>query len=141
MPLELGTLVGRRRRTQGGFAGVVVRAGDRERVEHLCRNLLRPPLANDRLEPLHGGDVRLKLETRWTDETTHLRLSPMELLERLAALIPRPNTNLILYHGVLAASAKWRPRIVPRSESPAETASGPEAPTFPSVPTTPGPNS
>ena len=32
----------------------------------------------------------------------------MELLERLAALTPRPRINLILYHGVLGARAAWR---------------------------------
>lgn len=30
----------------------------------------------------------------------------------LAALIPRPHKNLILYHGVLAANAAWRKRVV-----------------------------
>jgi hypothetical protein len=36
----------------------------------------------------------------------------MELLEKLAALTPRPRINLILYHGVLAPHARWRARIV-----------------------------
>jgi hypothetical protein len=30
---------------------------------------------------------------------------PLELLEKLAALIPRPRINLVLYHGVLALHA------------------------------------
>ena len=29
--------------------------------------------------------------------------------------MPRPGTNQILYHGLLAANAAWRPRIVPAS--------------------------
>ena len=37
---------------------------------------------------------------------------PIELLEKLAALVPRPRTNLLLYHGVLAPNAKWRSRVV-----------------------------
>jgi len=32
-------------------------------------------------------------------------LQPLELLEKLAALIPRPYVNLIVYHGVLAPNA------------------------------------
>jgi hypothetical protein len=36
----------------------------------------------------------------------------MELLEKLAALIPRPYVNLIVYHGVLAPNAKWRGEVV-----------------------------
>jgi hypothetical protein len=37
---------------------------------------------------------------------------PVELLERLAALVPRPRINLILYHGVLAPRAAWRAQVV-----------------------------
>jgi len=33
---------------------------------------------------------------------------PLELLEKLAALIPRPRINLLLYHGVLAPHARDR---------------------------------
>ena len=39
---------------------------------------------------------------RWAEGTTHLRFDPLELLERLAVLTPRPRVNLILYYGVLA---------------------------------------
>src|SRR5437667_12695893 len=42
------------------------------------------------------------LRHRWADGTTHLRFDPLELLERLAVLTPRPRVNLILYYGVLA---------------------------------------
>ena len=37
---------------------------------------------------------------------------PLELLEKLAALIPRPRINLVLYHGVLAPHSGWRARVV-----------------------------
>jgi hypothetical protein len=37
---------------------------------------------------------------------------PLELLERLAAIIPRPQINLLIYHGVIAPNAKWRKRVV-----------------------------
>jgi hypothetical protein len=36
----------------------------------------------------------------------------VELLEKLAALTPRPEINLLLYHGVLAPHARWRPEVV-----------------------------
>ena len=32
--------------------------------------------------------------------------------QKLAALTPRPETNLVLYHGVLAPHARWRPEVV-----------------------------
>ena len=36
----------------------------------------------------------------------------MEFLEKLAALTPRPEINLVLYHGVLAPHARWRAKVV-----------------------------
>ena len=101
--------------SQDGFdleAGVRVRADERDRLERLCRYVLRPPLADERLRLLDNGDVLLALERRWSDGTTHLRFSPVELLERLAVLIPRPRVNLVLYHGVLGARAASRSRVV-----------------------------
>ncbi len=100
---------------QDGFdleAGVRVPADQRDRLERLCRYVLRPPLAGERLRLLEDGDVLLALERQWSDGTTHLRFSAVELLERLAVLIPRPRINLILYHGILGARAAWRSRIV-----------------------------
>jgi len=37
----------------------------------------------------------------------------MQLLERLARLVPLPDQHMIRYHGVLAPSATWRPLVVP----------------------------
>jgi hypothetical protein len=46
--------------------------------------------------------------------------SPVELVERLAAIVPPPRVNQITFRGVLAAHAAWRPLVVPppRPESP-----------------------
>ena len=67
-----------------------------------------------------GDDrVLLTLKTPWADGTRHLIFAPMELLEKLAALTPRPRINLILYHGVLAPHARWRVRVVAYGMSPA----------------------
>ncbi|MBT7861795.1 MAG: hypothetical protein HN712_15850 [Gemmatimonadetes bacterium] len=40
-------------------------------------------------------------------------LSPQELLEKLAALVPPPRLNLVRYHGVLAPACPDRAQIVP----------------------------
>ena len=40
---------------------------------------------------------------------------PFELMERLAALVPAPRFNMIRYSGVLAPSAAWRQRIIPKN--------------------------
>jgi hypothetical protein len=41
-------------------------------------------------------------------------MSPLEWMQRLAALVPRPRLHLIRYHGVLAPYAKWRSQVVPK---------------------------
>jgi hypothetical protein len=94
-------------------AGLVTRAGQRDRLERLCRYALRSPLAQDRLHVSGEGEIWLTLRHRWADGTTHLRFDPLELLERLAVLTPRPRVNLILYYGVLAPRAAWRAALVP----------------------------
>ena len=100
-------------------AATRVPAGDRQRLEHLCRYLLRPPLAAARLRWRDPQTLTFSLKTPWDDGTTHLLLSPHELLERLAALVPPPRRHLIRYHGVLAPHAADRSRIVPSAAPPA----------------------
>jgi len=106
---------GRRQARVGGFdlhANTSVRAKNRPKLERLCRYLLRPPVAEDRLSFGSDGSVLVRLKTPWRDGTSHVALQPVELLEKLAALIPRPYVNLIVYHGVLAPNAKWRREVV-----------------------------
>ena len=62
------------------------------------------------------------LKTPWRNDTTHIILTPMEFMRRLAALIPRPRLHLIRFHGVLAANAKLRSKVVP--VPPQETTEG-----------------
>ena len=69
------------------------------------------------------GEIWLTLRHRWADGTTHVRFDPLELLERLAVLTPRPRVHLILYCGVLAPRAAWRAAVVPA------TTDGADAPT------------
>jgi hypothetical protein len=45
------------------------------------------------------------------DGKTQLRLTPLELLDRLAALIPPPRLHRHRYHGVLAPNAPWRAQV------------------------------
>ena len=83
-------------------ANVAVRAGDRRRLEHLCRYVLRPPVAQDALTLTSQGQVLLRLRRPWRDGTRAIRFEPSELLEELAAMIPRPRANLLIYHGAFA---------------------------------------
>lgn len=58
---------------------------DRQRLEQLCRYLLRPPLGQQRLRRLTDGRVVMELKRAWADGTTHLLFTPLEFLEKLAA--------------------------------------------------------
>jgi hypothetical protein len=103
----------------GGFsvhAGVCVPARDRMRLERLARYAGRPPLAAERLSVLRDGRLLYRLKRRWRDGTTHVIYEPLELIERLAALVPPPKFNRIRYSGVLAPTAAFRPMVVPRPE-------------------------
>jgi hypothetical protein len=86
---------------------------DRPALERLCRYILRPPLSKARLEETPDGGIRLSLRRPWNDGTTEILFTRQEFVERLCALVPQPDANTILYHGVLAAHAALRTEVVP----------------------------
>ena len=94
-------------------AGVRCAADDRQGLEQLCRYITRPAISNERLSVNRAGQVVLKLETAWRDGTSHHVMEPMEFMQRLAALVPRPRLHLIRFHGVLAPNAKLRKAMLP----------------------------
>lgn len=69
-------------------------------------------MAQDRLRLRADGWLAVRLKRAWRDGTTHFVFEPLEFLGRLAALTPRPEINLLIYHGVLAPHARWRPHVV-----------------------------
>ncbi len=83
-------------------------------LERLCRYMLRPPIATERLYWRTPARKELVVELKRSrrDGTTALVLTPMELIEKLVPLIPAKNSNLVRYHGVLAPGSKWRKSIV-----------------------------
>ena len=90
-------------------------ADDRQALEQLCRYITRPALANERVQCNAAGQGVLKLKTAWHDGTTHIVMSPLEFMQRLEALVPRPRLHLIRFHGVLAPNAKLRALVVPQA--------------------------
>jgi hypothetical protein len=94
-------------------AAVRWRADQRVELEQLCRYITRPAIANERLKRNRAGQVVLQLKSPYKDGTTHIVMEPLEFMERLAALVPRPRLHLIRFHGVLAPNAKLRSQIVP----------------------------
>jgi hypothetical protein len=95
-------------------AAVRCAADDRQALEQLCRYITRPALAKERVQTNAAGRLVLKLKTPWRDVTTHLVMSPLEFMQRLAALVPRPRLHLIRFHGVLAPNATLRALVVPQ---------------------------
>jgi len=69
-------------------------------------------IANERVSVNHAGQVMLKLKTPYRDGTSHIVMSPLEFMQRLAALVPRPRLHLIRFHGVLAPHARLRAALV-----------------------------
>jgi len=107
-----------------------IHQNDREQLERTLRYCARPPLSEDRLSELGNGKIRLQLKTPWKDGTQAIALTPKELLEKLAALVPKPGANQLLYHGVFAPNSKYRASVIRygRKEKPKDTNS-PSSPT------------
>jgi hypothetical protein len=59
-----------------------------------------------------GRRESYRLKHRWSDGTTHFLFEPIELIERIAALIPPPRAHRVRYHGELAPAARRRARVV-----------------------------
>ncbi len=109
-------------------AAVRAEAHERKQLEQLCRYITRPALSEERIQLDAAGQVQLKLKTPWRDGTTHVVMSPLEFMQRLAALVPRPRLHLIRFHGVLAPNARLRALVVPQGppeqDEPAVQAAG-----------------
>ena len=132
-------------------AAVACRAQERQKLQRLWRYVARPPLALERLSRDGDGLVVHELKRPFRDATTECLFEPLDLLARLAALVPRPRSHLIRYHAVLApkcppppprraaathAAPTRRPRFLPVSATAdnARTANHHPAPT-PRIPT------
>lgn len=82
--------------------------------QKLCRYIARPAIALERLTLNANGQVVYSLKKPYDDGTTHIVMAPLELLEKIAAIIPRPRVHLTRFHGVLAPHYAHRKIIVPK---------------------------
>ena len=102
--------------TEDGFslhAATTASAGDAAGREALCRYILRPPIAQERVRLVGDDLVRLELKRPFSDGTFAIDLDPLSFLVRLATSVHPPRFNTVRYGGVLAAASKWRSRVVP----------------------------
>ena len=115
---------------QAGFslhAGVACKSNQRRKLERLCRYITRPAIAEQRLRLSSNGNVIVGLKTPYDDGTTHVVLSPLEFIGRLAALVPRPRVNLTRFHGVFSPNSKLRNHVVPQQPVEPEQRQKPKA--------------
>lgn len=100
---------------EGGFsldASVRIEGWDRAALERLTRYCARPHFSSGRLGQLDDRTVVYNPQRPTQDGHTCLLMDPMELLRRLAALIPPPRVHLVRYFGALAPNASLREQVI-----------------------------
>jgi hypothetical protein len=113
---EVPSLTGTRCASVHGFslhANTQVPAHRRDQLERLIRYTARGAVSLERLAQDANGDLVYTFTHPWSDGTTGIRLSPVELLEKLAALVPLPRVHLVRYGGCLAPHSLLRGAIIP----------------------------
>src|SRR5450830_484215 len=99
-------------------AGVCIEAHDRAALERLLRYCARPPFAMDRLRK-EGDSLVYRCAKQHSEPTSdkrgakvdELTLTPLELIDRIAALVPPPRTHRHRYFGVLAPNSPLRASV------------------------------
>lgn len=130
IPLKDGKprIVGELVAEMNGFnlkADKAVKAHQRWKLARLIRYVARPPIATERLIFAEDGQsVRYVMKNPWSDGTTEIRLSGIELVEKLAAAVPPPRGHLVRYLGALAPNSVLRRLIVPKPKPKARDEEG-----------------
>jgi len=94
-------------------ANTQIPAHRRDQLERLIRYTGRGAVSLERLQEDANGDLVYTFTHPWSDGTTGIRLAPVELLEKLAALVPLPHVHLVRYGGCLAPHSYLRGVIRP----------------------------
>jgi len=113
---ESPTLSGTRCASVHGFslhANTHIPAHRRDQLERLIRYTARGAISLERLAENTHGDLLYTFTRPWSDGTMGIKLSPVERLEKLAALVPSPRVHQVRYAGCLAAHSKLRRSITP----------------------------
>jgi len=113
---EVPTLTGPHCASVQGFsvhAHTQVPAHRRDELERLIRYTARGAVSLERLQAEANGDLVYTFTHPWSDGTMGIRLAPLELLEKLAALVPLPRVHLVRYGGCLAPHSHLRGAIRP----------------------------
>jgi hypothetical protein len=135
-------------------AGVCIEAHDRAALERLLRYCARPPFACERLRK-EGAGLVYRCAKQHSEpgsdkrgaRVDELHLTPLELIARIAALVPPPRTHRHRYFGVLAPNSPHRAAVtalaqpLTRQTEPANMSEGAPGVVVPgnAVPPTPEP--
>ncbi len=106
-------------------AGVLIEAHDRAALERLLRHEARPPFAMDRLRK-EGAALVYRCAKQRSEPGSdkrgakfdELHLTPLELIDRIAALVPPPRTHRHRYFGVLAPNSPLRVAVTALAQPP-----------------------
>jgi len=99
----------------GGFSvdgSVRICDWDRGGLERLARYCSRPAFSAERLGRWDSDTYVYRLKRPLSSGETSLVLSPLELLSRLAALVPPPRQHAVRYYGVLSSHARLREQVI-----------------------------
>ncbi|HQY71878.1 MAG TPA: transposase [Pseudomonadales bacterium] len=105
----------------GGFsldAGVRIEGDDRQGRERLLRYCARPAFAQERLRQIDAEHLVYESPKPGPGGRVSQILTPLELLDRLAALIPPPRRHRHRYYGVLAPNAPLRSAVTALAAAP-----------------------
>jgi hypothetical protein len=101
---------------------VCIAAQDRAGLERLLRYCARPPFACERLRKA-GRELVYRCAKQHSEPGSHphnkrgakadeITLTPLELIDRIAKLVPPPRTHRHRYYGVLAPNSPLRAAVV-----------------------------
>ena len=84
-------------------------------MERLIRYTGRGAVSLERLEQDANGDLIYRFTRPWSDGTTGIKLAPLELLEKPAAIVPLPRAHLVRDHSHTAPAGGGRRTIEDRT--------------------------
>ena len=99
----------------GGFsvdASVCINEKDRAGLERLLRYCARPPFALEHLQQLDAEHLVYHSPKPGLDGSSDLVLTPLELIGKIAALVPPPRSHRHRYFGVLAPNSPMRAAVI-----------------------------
>ena len=105
----------------GGFsmdASVRIESTDRAGLERLLRYCARPPFALEHLQQLDAEHLVYHSPKPRPDGASDLVLTPLELIDKIAALVPPPRAHRHRYYGVLAPNSPLRATVTALAPEP-----------------------